>query len=95
MSYNRYTADDDNTTISFWIIAGGIIASVVLKSCLFLLFSIVLCYMFLRTDSNMESGKPFWTPGKFSRHFQDSYSRRARDRYDGRGYYRKKGRRRN
>lgn len=95
MSYKQYTANDDNTTISFWIIVGGIVASIVLKSFVFMLFSIVLCYMFLRTDSNMEAGKPYWTPGKFSRHLQDSYIRNSKGRYNGSGYRSKKRSRRN
>jgi hypothetical protein len=94
MSYKHYTSEDDKTTVSFWIIAGSIIASVALQSVFFLLFGIVMCYLFLRTDSNMEQGKAYWEPGRFSRSLQDSADRLSRGRYDGSGYYSKKGRRR-
>jgi hypothetical protein len=87
--FKQYDREDDHKMISFWIIAGGILASLVLKSMFFLLFSIVMCYYCLRTDSNIRVNKPFWTPGRFSRHFYDSYDRLSRNRYNGGGYYSK------
>jgi len=90
MSYRLYTPEDDKVTISFWVIAGGLVAAAALKSIIPICFSFVLCYIFLRTDSNINEGKPFWAPGKFTRHLDSSYIRLTKSRYNGSGYHRKR-----
>lgn len=93
--FKQYDQEEDHKMIAFWVIAGGILASLVLKSMFFFVFSIVLCYYCLRSDSNIKANKPFWSPGRFSRHFYDSYDRLSNDRYDGRGYRTKRRKKRN
>lgn len=92
--FKQYDPEEDHTTVLFWVLAGGIIASLVLKSAVFFLISIVACYIILRTDSNMRKGLPYWTPGRFSRHLHDSYFRLSNGRYNGSGYHSRKKRRR-
>lgn len=91
--FKQYDQEDDQRMIAFYVIAGSIVASLVLKSVFFLLFGVVLCYMCLRSDSNIRANKPFWTPGRFTRHLNDSYDRVSRGRYNGRGYHSKSRRR--
>jgi hypothetical protein len=87
MYRKQYSPEDDQMTVSFWVLAGGIVASLALKSAVFVIVSIVLCYVILRTDSNIKKGLPYWSPGRFSEHLYDSYFRLIKGQYKETGYY--------
>ena len=91
--YKQYDPEDDQRTVAFWIIAGGIIASLVLKSAVFFLISLFICYVILRTEENIIRGRPYWESGRFTRHLYDSYYRLSKGRYGKKGYRVKKTKR--
>ena len=86
--YEYHSREDDSRTIAFWIIAGSVLASIVLKSFCFLIFGMMATYFILRAKHNDEKGFPVYMPGKHTRHFFDSADRLSRNKY-GTGYRRR------
>lgn len=88
MRKKYYTPDEDKSMIIFWLIAGGIVAAVAGGSIFPLLLVLAATYGAYRCIDNIESGKPISSPGKYSRHLNDSIDRLADRNYG--GYYRRR-----
>lgn len=82
--YKRYNRQDDTDTTTFWLIAGGLVASVVTGSLTMMLIPVIAVYSIYRTNDNMSKGKPFWNPGNTTRHLDSSTTRLIRNDYRGR-----------
>lgn len=73
--YEKYSFEDDKRCIAFWIISGGVYASLVTMSFAFLIFSIMVSAIILRGLENIDAKRPVYMPGKHDRHFQDCLER--------------------
>jgi len=75
MGYKSYSAEDDIRTVVFWIIGGGLIASVVAWSPIFIIFCVAVSYFTAKALDNIDAKRPVYMPGKHDRHLQDSLER--------------------
>ena len=75
MSYGNYSVEDDKRTIAFWILGGGLLASIVLLSPFFFIFALAVTCAITRGLENIDAKRPVYMPGKHHRHFQDSVER--------------------
>lgn len=89
MAYKHYSVEDDKRTIAFWMIGGGMLLSVVIMTPVFLIISVVITSVILRGLENIDAKRPVFMPGKYERHFRESFDRAvSKDPY--RGGYRKR-----
>lgn len=70
-----YTPREDKNTVIMWLVFGGVASSLVTGNIIFLFIVLMFTYGFYRCLDNIESGRPAWSPGKYSRHLHDSIER--------------------